>query len=65
MTDGRIYPVLEDRVSVLASNPNVRKLISKGHFTFIGNNSSIEIQLKNGTVILKKAGRDKRNVWEI
>lgn len=67
--DGRLYPPLEDSVRAVPGYPGVRRLRSRAHNTFIGDNGSIEIAEVGAGVppiapIFSKAGADGRSVWE-
>ena len=63
MNDGRMYPVLPDNVHTVNGRPKVKRLRSKAHETFIGENGSIEIRLVGRTdAIVDKAGADELKV---
>jgi hypothetical protein len=67
-SDGRMYPVLSDNVKPDdLGNPNVRRLISRGHVTYIGNNGAIEIRTKpsldnNSDNVFSKPGADGKGL---
>lgn len=63
--DGRLYPPQPDHWRKVPGYPNVTRMRSKGHFTFIAMNGALEIQVANtGVVMLSKAGADGRKVWD-
>ncbi|HEX8391439.1 MAG TPA: hypothetical protein VF665_03690 [Longimicrobium sp.] len=64
LTDGRLYPPQRDRIVSESRDGRVVKLRSRGHYTFMGRNGSIEVTAKDGTVEFRKAGADGVHVWE-
>jgi hypothetical protein len=58
MTDGRMYPVQDDRVYTVPGRADVKELQSFAHHsTFIRDNGAIRIQVrKSGFVMLDKPG---------
>jgi len=64
MSDGRMYPPLDDNVRNVVGHPKVKRYRSRNHNTFIGSNGSIEIQDIDGMVEFSKPGADGKGVWE-
>ena len=65
-TDGRMYPPQMDNLRDVEGCPLVKRLRSRAHNTFIGENGSIEIQsVSSREVIFSKRGRDDRGVWDL
>lgn len=64
-TDGRLYPPQPDNIRSVPEHGAVKRLRSRSHNTFIGENGSIEIQETNGRTVFQKAGADGRTVWEL
>lgn len=65
-TDGRLYPVQDDNVYDVESNPRVTLLRARGSMVYIGDNGAIEIQnAVSGEVDFSKPGQDGRGVWEL
>ena len=62
--DGRMYPVQDDNISPDKTNPNIMKLKSRGHLTFIAPNGAIEIKERGGPVLFEKPGTDGKGVWD-
>jgi hypothetical protein len=63
-TDGRMYPPQMDNRRDVPDHPQVQRLRSKGHNTFMGTNGSLEIQVADsGEILLTKPGLDGRGVW--
>ena len=65
--DGRLYPPREDSIRDVPAYPRVRRLRSRAHNTFIGENGSIEIADSDSGVppaapLFKKPGADGRTV---
>jgi hypothetical protein len=62
-TDGRMYPPQDDQVRTVAGRPDVRRLVSRGHDTFVRDNGAIVIRSRRSKqVLLRKAGADGREV---
>jgi hypothetical protein len=66
--DGRLYPPRADSIREVPGHPRVRRLRSRAHNTFIGENGSIEIADSASGVpptatLFKKAGADGRTAW--
>jgi hypothetical protein len=64
-TDGRIYPVQEDKVFDVAKHPRVTLLRARKNLVYIGDNGSIEIQDASGCVTIHKPGSDGLGVWKL
>ena len=65
VTDGRLYPVQDDRVFDVEGHPCVMLLRARRMPIYIGDNGSIEIQNASGAVEFSKPGADGRGVWEL
>lgn len=63
--DGRLYPPQLDSVRAVDGHARVRRLRSRAHNTYIGNNGSIEISAIDGSPPFQKPGSDGRGVWEL
>jgi hypothetical protein len=65
LSDGRMYPVKDDNVRDVKGHPDVKRLRSTGHNTFIRSNGAIRIvDVRTGKVMLEKAGKDDRHVFD-
>lgn len=64
MTDGRLYPPQPDSRRHVPEYTWVTRYRSRGHNTFIAQNGAIEIRRLEGDVLFRKAGRDRRHVWD-
>jgi hypothetical protein len=62
-TDGRMYPAQDDQVRSVAGRPDLRRLVSRGHDTFLRDNGAISIrERRTKQVLLRKRGADGRGV---
>jgi len=61
-TDGRMYPPQLDSLRSVAGRADVKRLVSKGHNTLIGDNGAIEIRELSGRTVLSKLGADGRGI---
>ena len=69
--DGRMYPVQDDNVRVVPGYPEVWRLTSAGHDTYVGSKGSYDIREKDergtgrgfGKIVISKAGSDHKGVW--
>ena len=62
MTDGRMYPPQADRIRVVKGRPELRRLVSRGHTTFVSDGGAIKVVGDDGTVHLDKPGADGKGV---
>jgi hypothetical protein len=63
MTDGRMYPVQDDRMFAVPGRPDIKELQSVAHSIFIRDNGAIRIQLRKPVVVLlDKPGADGTTV---
>lgn len=61
--DGRMYPPQADQVRSVAGRPDLQRLVSRGHDTFLRDNGAIVIRArKTREVLLRKPGADGREV---
>jgi len=66
ISDGRMYPPLDDNRSVVSRKPRIERFRSAGHYTFLGANGSIKIVHRDtGNPILDKPGSDGKTVDQI
>lgn len=63
--DGRMYPPKGDLIFDIPGKPAVKRLESKRHVTFIGDNGAIEIQSRMGEVEFNKPGADGRSLDDL
>lgn len=61
MVDGRMYPPQMDKCRD-TDRADVKRFVSRGHNTFIGDNGAITIQLQTGKVVFTKAGADGQEI---
>jgi len=65
-TDGRMYPPLDDSVREVQRFPRVRRLRSRAHNTYIGENGAIEIrQVPTDIIEVSKPGTDGREIRDL
>ncbi len=60
--DGRMYPPQMDNIRSVPARPDVRRFVSKGHFTLIGDNGAIEIQNLQRRSVFQKPGADGKAI---
>jgi hypothetical protein len=63
-TDGRMYPP-HDRFEVSSGSPLVRKFRQLRHFTYIGENGALRIEIAGGSVELDLPGTDGKLIEDI
>jgi len=71
-TDGRMYPVQDGNDRSVPGHPNIRRLVSVGHVTYVAENGAFEIRAKDGTVegnrvgmlVFAKPGENGKGVWD-
>ncbi|SIN77532.1 hypothetical protein SAMN05444166_0774 [Singulisphaera sp. GP187] len=61
MSDGRLYPSQMDKCREI-DRADVKRFVSRGHNTLIGDNGAIAIQLQTGKVVFTKAGADGQEI---
>lgn len=62
-SDGRMYPAQDDQVRSVPGRPDLRRLASIGHDTYIRDNGAIEIrERRTRKVLIRKSGTDGREV---
>jgi hypothetical protein len=59
-TDGRIYPPQEDHRKAVLGRPDLRRYVSRGHGTLIGENGAITILDRDRAIVFAKPGADGR-----
>ncbi len=59
-TDGRLYPPQEDNRKGVPGRPDLRRYVSRGHSTIIGDNGAIAVVDRNGVAAFSKPGSDGR-----
>ena len=65
-TDGRMYPPQLDNIRSVPGHPLIKRCRSRGHYTFIGENGCIEIQvISSGVTIFSKPGEDGRKMGDL
>jgi hypothetical protein len=63
-TDGRMYPVQDDRAEELDGHPGVWSYMSLRHETLIAANGAIEVRdVIKEEVVFTKLGADGKGVW--
>lgn len=63
--DGRMYPPQDDSIYLVENHPELKRLRSRFHNTFIGTNGSIRIvDLNSKQMLLDKPGNDGRKAFD-
>jgi hypothetical protein len=63
--DGRMYPPQDDSIYLVEGYPEVKRLRSRFHNTFIGTNGSIRIvDTKSKQVVVDKPGQNGRKAFD-
>lgn len=63
--DGRMYPPKGDLVIEVPGKPAVKRLRSRRHHIFIGDNGAIEIPSLEGLIEFSKPGADERSLRDL
>jgi len=63
--EDRMYPPELDQIHDVPGSPKVKRLRSRYHNTFVGENGAIEIRSSSGTIEFFKPGADGKTVSEL
>lgn len=64
LSDGRLYPTADDAIRNVVGHPNVKRLRSRRHSSFIAENGAIRIETVTKEILLDKPGHDGRRVFD-
>jgi hypothetical protein len=66
LSDGRLYPPLDDNLRDVPGRPDVKRLRARDHHIFLASNGALRIeQASTGALLHDKAGEDGRLVFEV